>query len=116
MTEAMELEIRREESVGILKVDGYINNTAGEQIAEACDRLLEEGANSFLFDLDGCRLVNSIGISILIEIFDKVEARNGKVAFCRVTPTVSKMFRIMGLLQMASIYDSQKEGLEQLRS
>ncbi len=41
--------------------------------------------------------MNSIGISILIEIIEEILNKNGRLAFSNLTPTVAKTFKIMGL-------------------
>jgi len=96
---------------GAAAVSGYINNMGGEQIAEAVDELLDEGVNRFVFDLEQCRIVNSIGISILIEVIEKVLETEGRVLFCSVSPTITKTFRIMGLLQRSDICDTRAQAL-----
>ena len=46
-----------------------------------------------------------MGISILIELVEKVRGVQGKVDYCCVAPTMAKTFRIMGLLKVAEILD-----------
>jgi anti-anti-sigma factor len=67
-------------------------------------------------NLERTRIVNSIGISILIEVLEKVMDRNGKLAFCGLTPTIDKTFRIMGLAQYAAIYPTEAEAVRALSS
>ena len=38
--------------------------------------------------------------------------RKGVLAFCNLTPTIDKTFRIMGLAQYASIYPSLDQALQ----
>jgi anti-anti-sigma factor len=63
-----------------------------------------QGCNTLLIDLDGTRIINSIGVSILLEILEKLMDEKGQLAFCNLTPTISKTFEIMGLVQYASVY------------
>ena len=64
-----------------------------------------------MLNLEKTRIVNSIGISILIEVLEKVMDRKGMLAFCGLTPTIDKTFRIMGLAQYAEIYPTQEDAL-----
>ena len=116
METTLELEVNTENDTGILAAKGYINNSGGEQIAAACDELIEDGLKHFLLDLGQCRIVNSIGISILIEITEKIRGLEGAVAFCCMTPTVAKTFRIMGLLQLSTVHDTREEALRALQA
>jgi anti-anti-sigma regulatory factor len=39
---------------------------------------------------------------------EKLLEENGRLAFCSLTPTISKTFEIMGLVQYATIYPDQE--------
>lgn len=93
--------------VGLIKAAGYINNEGGQAIADAAGDLMERGCATLLIDLEGTRIINSIGVSILLEIMEKLLEENGRLAFCSLTPTISKTFEIMGLVQYATIYPDQ---------
>ena len=98
----------------MIQTEGYINNQGGEEIARAAYELLESGYTRLLLDLTGTKIINSIGISILIEIIEKMLEVDGKLAFCSLTPTIEKTFHIMGLAQYASIYPDQTTAVTQL--
>ncbi len=105
MSETLKVSVERPTpSIAILKTDGYINNTGGEEIARRAYALMDEGVVRFLLDLEKTKIVNSIGISILLDILEKVLAKEGKLAFCHLTPTIEKTFHIMGLAQYAKIF------------
>ena len=92
------------DNLGLIAATGYINNEGGQAIADAATELMDQGAKTLLIDLDGTRIINSIGVSILLEILEKLMDDKGKLAFCNLTPTIAKTFEIMGLVQYASIY------------
>jgi anti-sigma B factor antagonist len=115
MPETLEVRVRREGQVGVLETDGYINNIGAEKIADACDGLIQEGFTRLVLNLERSRIINSIGISILIEVIEKVRELKGKVAFCCVTPTIAKTFRIMGLLKASTVHDTEAQALEAVR-
>jgi len=114
MADNLEVRLRREGPVGIVETEGYINSIGAEKVAEACDSHIEDGLKFLALNLEKSRIINSIGISILIEVIEKVKELDGKVAFCCVTSTIGKTFRIMGLLQVADLYDTEKEAMEAL--
>jgi len=96
------------EGVGLISAAGYINNEGGQAIADAATGLMDQGCNTLLIDLEGTRIINSIGVSILLEILEKLMDEKGKLAFCNLTPTISKTFEIMGLVQYAAVYPDQE--------
>jgi len=116
MSETLKVAVERpDDKTAVLKTDGYINNAGGEEIAKSAYALLGTGVNRLLLDLEKTKIVNSIGISILIEILEKVLDSGGRLAFCRLTPTIEKTFQIMGLAQYARIFPAQDPALAWLR-
>ena len=116
MTEALKLTIDRRDRIAVIQTEGYINNQGGEEIARAAYELLDDGCRQLLLDLSGTKIINSIGISILIEIIEKMIEVDGKLAFCALTPTIEKTFHIMGLAQYAAIFPDQATAVTELVS
>lgn len=116
MTESLKLSVDRRDGVAVVYTDGYINNQGGEEIAKVAYELLDEGYKALLLNLAETKIVNSIGISILIEIIEKMLEVDGKLAFCNLTPTIDKTFHIMGLAQYTSIFKDEAAALEGLSS
>jgi anti-anti-sigma factor len=112
VSEACKITVERRDDVAIFWTDGYINNQGGEEIARQAYVQLDSGARALILNLEKTRIVNSIGISILIEVLERVMDRKGTLAFCSLTPTIDKTFRIMGLAQYAAIYSTLEEALK----
>jgi len=115
MTETLRLSVDRRDGLAVIYTEGYINNQGGEEIARSAYELLGEGYKALLLNLAGTKIVNSIGISILIEIIEKMLEIEGRLAFCCLTPTIEKTFHIMGLAQYAGIYSDEAAALAELR-
>lgn len=109
MAESLEIRVRQENGITVIETKGYINNEGGEKVVSTCDALIAEGRENFILQLEQCTIVNSVGISFLIEVIEKIEHTGGRVAFCCVSSTIAKTFRIMGLLQSAAIYETEGE-------
>ena len=91
-------------------------DSAGYKAMALEKQLLDEGYKTLLLNLAGTNIVNSIGISILIEIIEKMIEIDGKLGFCCRTPTIEKTFHIMGLAQYAPIYSDEATAVAQMRS
>lgn len=115
MSGNLNVRTRIEGDLAVVVTDGYINNTAAESIAEACTSLLDDGIRRFVMNLEGSRIVNSIGVSILIEVIEQIRAVDGRLAFSNATPTIEKTFRIMGLLQTTSVHGTEAEAISSIR-
>ncbi len=95
----------------IIKTSGYLNNVGGEKIADACYKEIENGKYLFLLDLEDSKVVNSIGVSILIEIIEKLQEVDGKLGYFNLAPIVEKTFKIMGLTRYSTVFSNESEAL-----
>ena len=114
MAENFQVTLQRGPDYAILRTDGYINNTGGEKIAEQVYRLLDEGVKRFILNLARSPIVNSVGISILIEMIERVREDGDRVIFCNCTPVIAKTFKIMGLTQYAELQDDEKTAVSRI--
>ena len=114
MSDSFRVETSERDSLRIISTHGYINNLGGETIAAKFDELFRDGHRNFLFDLAGSKIINSIGISFLIEILEKVIESKGGLAFCNCAPIIEKTFKIMGITQYAKVYRSTEEALQDI--
>lgn len=96
----------------VLKTEGYINSSAGEQIVDEFSKHLSGGINKLIMDLEKSHVVNSIGISCLIEIVEKLIQVDGKLIFTNLDPSIEKTFTLMGLFQFAEKADTVDSALE----
>ena len=108
----IQTEIR--ENTFLIKTEGYINNTAGEQISQLFSENPNKEIKNAIFDLEKSKVINSIGISYLLEVIELLNERNGKVIFLNLDPSIEKTFKIMGLFQFAQLSESLDAALKQL--
>lgn len=85
----------------VIITNGYININGGEAIADEAYKYIDAGISKIVLNLENSRVVNSIGISILIEIIERLQEVNGFLFFTNLSPTIEKTFTIMGLFKYA---------------
>lgn len=108
------VEVREANGIVILKTDGYLNNVGGEKISSVCHEHILLGKSRFLLNMEGTKVVNSIGVSILIEIIEKLQEIDGRLGYCNLAPIVSKTFTIMGISKYSTIFSTEEEGINGL--
>tara|TARA_B100000941_G_C28182846_1_gene387977 strand:- start:73 stop:417 length:345 start_codon:yes stop_codon:yes gene_type:complete len=96
----------------IIRTSGYLNNVGGEKVAQVCYKEIDNGKSLFLLDLEDSKVVNSIGVSILIEIIEKLQDVNGKIGYFNLAPIVEKTFTIMGLTKYSTVFSNESEAIE----
>ena len=109
------LNKKTEGGIVIIETNGYLNNVGGEKISEECYKEIENGKKLFLLNLEKSKVVNSIGVSILIEIIEKLEDIGGKLGYYNLAPIVEKTFNIMGLSKYSTIYNTEEEAISDMK-
>jgi len=115
----IQIEVSHEilpKQIGLIKARGYINNEGGQVVADAVSHLMDQGIQKILIDLKETTIINSIGVSILLEIMERLLDNKGRLAFANLRPTIQKTFEIMGLDQYSSIHSTQEEAVDALSS
>jgi anti-anti-sigma factor len=115
-TESLRTTVYSREGVTVILTEGYINNQGGEAIARVAYQQIDEGNTKLLLNLAGTKIVNSIGISILIEIIEKLIEVGGRLAFCCVTSTIEKTFQNTGLTQYATVFPDEDTAVAALKA
>ncbi len=77
-------------------------------------RHFAQGTKQVVINLGGSKVVNSVGMSFLIEIIEQLEEADGKLVFTNLDPAVEKMLSIMGLFQYAGKERTVEDALKAL--
>ncbi|MBN2432884.1 MAG: STAS domain-containing protein [Acidobacteria bacterium] len=85
----------------ILSTTGYINSDGGDQILAKIQEALARDINRVVINLMDSKVINSIGISFLIESIELLMNAGGRMVFANLDPSVEKALQIMGLFHFA---------------
>jgi len=86
----------------VMHTSGYVNNEGGEKIASEFSQYFDKGINKVIINLEKSKVVNSIGISFLIEVIEKLNEKKGKLIFTNLESAIEKTLTIMGLFNYAA--------------
>jgi len=98
----------------VIHTSGYVNNEGGEKIAAEFDQHFEKGIKKVIIDLEQSKVVNSIGISFLIEVIEKLNENDGKLIFTNLESAIEKTLTIMGLFSFAGKEDTVDSAIKAL--
>jgi anti-anti-sigma factor len=107
--EGMNVQTVQDGELAIIRTDGYINNLGAERIEQECAAMIERGCRKFIINFAKSPIINSMGLSILIGIIEKMLEIAGVLAFTDLTAVNAETMEIMGLTQYAQIYPSERE-------
>jgi len=114
MSEEFTLQTEKVGDTLVIKTEGYINNVAGEKISLLFSSNSDDEIKNAVFDLEKSKVINSIGISYLLEVIELLSEKNGKIIFLNLDPSIEKTFKIMGLFQFSRTADSLDSALKVL--
>jgi len=112
MVTDFKLSSENKENCLVINTQGYINNIGGQKIVDEFNKHKDEGIRNYILNLQESKIVNSIGISFLIEMIEKLNETSGKLIFTNLDPTIEKTFTIMGLFQFAEKANNVDEALK----
>jgi anti-anti-sigma factor len=114
MNEEFKFQAEKAGDTLVIKTEGYINNVAGEKISLIFSDAANADIKNAIFDLEKSKVINSIGISYLLEVIELLNERSGKIIFLNLDPIIDKTFKIMGLFQFSQTADSLDSALKVL--
>ena len=114
LSDKFDVHIREEDRYAVIQTEGYLNGPRGESLAETAKNLMQKGHTKFVINLAKTKLINSIGISILIEIIELLEEREGVLNFCGLTPTIERTFKLVALAKYAGIFPDEGSAIAAL--
>ena len=114
MLDKLDIQIREAKEHAVIETTGYLNDALGEQLAEKAQELIQNGCTQLVINLEKTTLINSIGISILIEIIEALTEREGTLNFCGLSATQERTFRMMAIAKYAGIFPDEESAIANL--
>ena len=101
-------------TTAIVYASDYLNKLTGEKIERECRRQLSCGCRALVIDFSDTKLVNSIGISILLGIIDIAEKSDARIVFSEVNHQTVELFEMLGLTRHVVLAKDEREALMNL--
>jgi anti-anti-sigma factor len=98
-------------TTAVVYASDYLNQLTGEKIERECRRQLNCGCRALVIDFSETKLVNSIGISILLGIIDVAEKSGARIVFSEVNSQTIQLFQVLGLTRHVVLAKDEHEAL-----
>jgi anti-anti-sigma factor len=98
-------------ATAVVYASDYLNKLTGEKIERECRRQLDGGCRALIIDFSETKLVNSIGISILLGIIDVAEKSGAHIVFSDVNNQTIELFEMLGLTRHVVLAKNVSEAL-----
>jgi anti-anti-sigma factor len=98
-------------TTAVVYASDYLNKLTGEKIERECRRHINCGCRALVIDFSDTKLVNSIGISILLGNIDIAEKNGAKIVFSEVNTQTIQLFEMLGLTRHVVLAKDEHEAL-----
>ncbi|MFZ5998131.1 MAG: STAS domain-containing protein [Nitrospirota bacterium] len=104
------------DDMAVIYPKGYLNNITGEDLVDACNDYIEKGIKKIVLNFGETEFINSIGISMLLTIIERLKECKGTLCFTDMSKMYRETFEMLGLTKFIKIFADEHEALTHLRS
>jgi ABC-type transporter Mla MlaB component len=95
----------QQEDLPVLLLEGYLNQRGGETLRLQVQEILQGCPAALALDFSGTTLVNSIGVSFLLEIIEAARRGNTSLEFVHVPADIGDLFGLLGISSRVKLRD-----------
>jgi anti-sigma B factor antagonist len=111
----MEIARRDEDGIAILSLQGRLNQASADALHTAAMQAVQFGCRGLVIEMKGVDFIASVGIRALIRPSQAINLNGGKLAVADLNPQIRDFFKLTGLDQMFTVYDTADEACNALR-
>ena len=94
----------------------YLNQLRGEVIEHQCQELLSQGVRRLVINFEETELINSIGISILLEVMETIRAAHATLLLSNLNDSNRELFQMLGLMAHVRVEETEQSALAKLHA
>ena len=101
------------ENVLVLRTKGYLDDLGGQKFKKECVELIKEGNNYFVFNLHNTPVINSTGLSTLLDLIVEItDSNEGEVGITGLNPLTRTAMQMTGVMTLADVFNSEQEAIK----
>ena len=109
-------EITIRDNIVVVKTHGYLDDAGGQVLRQKCVDLIDKGNIYFVFNLAGTPVINSTGLSMILDILVQIiDYSEGEAAICGLTSLTETALKMTGVLTLCESYPSEDEAIEAVK-
>ncbi|MFZ2955796.1 MAG: STAS domain-containing protein [Candidatus Ozemobacteraceae bacterium] len=96
--------------IQIFRTQGYLDDSGGKTLKELCTKAIDEGNSLFVFNLAGTPVINSTGLSMLLDLMVRIiDYNDGKVGVTGLSKLTRTALQMTGVLTLAKEFASEAD-------
>ncbi len=105
------LRCRVIDDAAVVSPEGYLNSLAGESLVSECNSYVGKGITRIVINFGRIEFINSIGISLLLSLIDKLKNCKGTLCFSDVRTHHRETFEMLGLAPHMLFFPREEDAL-----
>ena len=107
----LSIETENRQSVSVMKVRGRVDSETSIELDEALTKLLQEGRNQLVLNLQDVDFMSSAGLRAMVKAYQAAKRSGGDLRLASVSNPVEVILRTVGMIQMMQMYPSDQEAV-----
>jgi anti-anti-sigma factor len=95
---------------------GYLNSLTGESLVNECGMYTSKGVRKIVLNFSEIGLINSIGISLLLQVIEDLRNIDGTVCFTNMSKFQTDTLDMLGLIKHMLIFPAESDALQYLNT
>lgn len=108
----MLIDIRTENDILIVSVDGRIDTLSAPDFQTRMEELMDREEPRVILDLEKLQYVSSAGLRAMLVVAKKAASSGKRLSLCSLQEMVRKVFDISGFTGMIPVYDCLKDAAD----
>ena len=106
------IEVTKSNNILVVKTSGYLDDDGGKVFGEKLEALIAEGNTYFVFNLEKTPVINSTGLSTLLDVMVQViDYNDGEVAITGLSKLTHTALQMTGVLTLCEAYPTENEAI-----
>lgn len=106
------IEIVQSDKVLVVRTEGYLDDAGGKVFKEKCTELIDKGNNLFVFNLEKTPVINSTGLSTLLDVMVQIiDYNDGEVAITGLSKLTQTALQMTGVLTLCDAFPTEVEAI-----
>jgi anti-sigma B factor antagonist len=110
----MKIDIRQEQQVTVISVDGEVDASNSTDLGDSLDQLLADGHKKLIVDLKDVKFIDSSGLGTLVRVYKHARADSGDVCLASLQPTVKRVFELTRLDRVFEVHPDSEAAVKKL--
>ncbi len=107
---------RLDGDAAVIYPKGYLNNLSGKSMVTECGSYINQGISKIVVNFSETDLINSIGISMLLQIIEDLRNIKGTICCTNMSKFLRETFEMLGLIKYMVVFPVESDALKYLKA